>query len=283
MKALRGAVIAAAGCAALLGCHDDLVAPGLDVVRNELTASEVQVDTIKSGLALGSLIYDGHGRLARYEFGTLSPDDSPQVRQTLYAVFQYAGDRRTRGRSFVRKGEEFVKSREWSYAYDSAGRLEALTTTVLLNPGFNSTHAVSKAHYSYDGQDRLVEIRGGGARTVIHYGPDGNVETERLHTTEGAVVVFRHWYDEGVNPLYRTRLDGIMLPIGSWALVLSPNNVVRTETSLEGQEGAEAVHTVEIAVRDDSGLPTRMVHRLWNTRDPENGEEFVIEYAYAPH
>ena len=236
----------------------------------------------------GTYTYDGAGRLARFDFASIddfSDPGNPIVRLTYYSVHRYEGERPAGGEVFVRKGEEFVQSREWEFTYDGEGRITRSTTTWLLANDFSPIHEVSAQEYRYDRADRLIEvIDANGQRWSLEYDEQGNVRRETLFTFDGDVIFFDHTYDDGKNPFFdlamrQQRVDGIIVVVAPWALFHSPRNIVRTETRVLGIEGVISVRTVEIEAYGELGYPLRSVQELRNTGNPD-GSVFFAEYEY---
>lgn len=278
------------GSFAIAGCGSEATAPAPEpgfrlASHTEYLTERGGIPTIKQR---GTYEYDAAGRLARFDFERIDeyPDpDRPFVLRTFYSLQHYDGDLPAGGEVFVRKGEEFVKSREWALTLDAAGRVSRRTTTYLLAIDFSPIHEVTVEQYAYDDAGRLVEVvQENGERWVLEYDEEGNVSREALHTSEGNVIVFEHSYDDGKNPFFdlarrQGGLDGLIVVVAPWALFHSPRNVIRTETRVLGREGVVSVRTVEIEAYGEHGYPLRSLQELRNTGNPD-GNLFGAEFEY---
>jgi hypothetical protein len=275
-------LLAALAAAPLLSCGSDPTAPG-PVPEGRLATLTEYLFAAPQVKQRGTYRYDRRGRFVRFEFVSIEElATGPVETMTYLSNHFYSGDRRTGGEVLIRRGDEFVKSREWTYGYDAAGRLDRLTLTTLLAGDFTPIRETGTETYGYDDRDRVDEVqRANGDRWRFFYDAGGDLAREELHTTDGTVISFEHTYDDRTNPFYRMWGHGLIVVVAPWALMLSPHNVIRTETRVAGRDGVVSYREVHINSYTLQGTPLQWIQRLVNTADPDDPTSFVAEFTYG--
>jgi YD repeat-containing protein len=266
----------------VVACGRDITGPGPAPEGRLATITEYLLDA-PALKQRGTFQYDHQGRFVRFEFRQI--EEFAGVRTETLTYFSnhfYTGERRVGGETFVRTGEVFVKSREWSYAYDARGRVDRFTLTTLLGLDFTPLRVTGTETYRYDDRDRLIEVdRSDGQRTRFVYDAADNLLKEEVLAADGVVLSFEHAYDDRRNPLYGVWGHGLVIVWATWAQWLSPHNAVRTETRVDGGDGIVSYREVRIDGYTNDGYPRQWVQRLVNTSDTANATVFVTEFTYG--
>ena len=282
LRAARTAILAVVQSAAVGACGDP-VAPWPEPPHNRPRLASITEWSVSEPniIQRGRFVYDGSGRLMRYDFALVRSSGELVV---YYVVYEYAGGRLFRTNTFARDGDPsgyfdtFSHIAQSEFAYDAAGRPESIRVA---SRGENGEVGEAVVRYEYDASGRIVrEWQGEEAPRVYAYDVRGNVIRDELPIGGGATLLYSFEYQRSFNPLAGSPADfhGVILVNSFSGFRMSPYNLSRFTVGEKGKFPA-ATGVVSVELNAD-GYPRRRSVTVTNSDLPQLPTTIITEFEY---
>ena len=280
--AARTAILAIVQSAAVGACGDP-VAPWPELPQNRPLLASITEWSVSEPdiIQRGRFVYDGSGRLMRYDFALVLSSGELVV---YYVVYEYASGRLLRSNTFARDGDPsgyfdtFSHVAQSEFAYDVAGRPESIR---MLSLGESGEVGEAVVRYEYGASDRILrEWQGDEAPRVYAYDAHGNVIRDELPIGDGATLLYSFEYQRSFNPLAGTPADfhGVILVNSFSGFRMSPYNVSRFTVGEKGKPPA-ATGVVSVELRAN-GYPCKRSVTVTNSDLPHLPTTIITEFEY---